>query len=171
MNYSKLCAFLTVLSIFSTGAIADEFYEGLIETRILDFDPQSGVKSHHFFFVDFDEKSVTSSYETGSTEFFGVNLSSVRDNFFVSDISFSDDMVTFTLSGSTASGVGFIPNIDYEFDVVVDRSGSVKIEGCHDGYPAYLVQFNGTDLHNFEHQPKEVIKLFGRCDVNMSVSN
>ncbi|WP_417604788.1 DUF3238 domain-containing protein [Primorskyibacter flagellatus] len=171
MNYLKtLIALVAALGLNISSADAEELYEGLVETRILDFDPQSGVKSQHFFFVDFKSETVSTSYETGSTDFFGVNLDSVRDNFVASSISFSEDAVTFVLSGSTASGVGIIPNIDYKFDIIISRSGQIRISGCHDGYPAYLVQFNGSDIHSYDHKPKKIYKLFGNCDVAVSIS-
>jgi len=172
MNYLKTTILLVAASFLNTAsAVAEDLYEGLLETRILDFDPQSGVKSQHFFFVDFDKQTVNTSYETGSTDFFGVSLGSVRDNFAASSVSFSEDEVSFVLSGSTASGVGVIPNIDYRFDIILSRMGQVRISGCHDGYPAYLIQFNGSNIYNYEHRPKDVYKLFGNCDVTISVSN
>jgi len=172
MNHFKtLIALAAALGLNIASANAEELYEGLVETRILDFDPQNGVKSQHFFFVDFKNEAVSTSYETGSTDFFGVNLGSVRDNFVASSISFSEDEVAFTLSGSTASGVGVIPNIDYKFNILISRNGQIKLRGCHDGYPAYLVQFNGSDIHSYEHEPKKVYKLFGNCDVSVSASN
>lgn len=160
----------TILVVASSAtALADQL-EGLIETRILDFDPQSGVKSQHFFFIDFEKKSVTDSYETGVTEFFGIDLASIRDNFSISEINFKDDIVTFIVKGTTASGVGFIPNIDYKFKLKVNKNGEGSIVGCHDGYPAYLIQFNGKNIYEFKHEPKEVLKLFGSCDIEVNTN-
>lgn len=141
--------------------------EGLIETRILDFDPQSGVKSQHFFFIDFEEKSVKDSYETGSTNFFGINLPGIRNHFTITDATFQGDEVSFTITGSTASGVGIIPSIDYSFNVKTNKKGEGSVKGCHDGYPAYLIQFNGKNIYEFKHKPKKVLNLFGSCDIKV----
>lgn len=172
MNYYKYLTSIALAIVANTTSVqADDLYEGFIETRILQFDPQSGVKSQHFFFVDFETQTVTSSYETGTTDFFGIKLDSVRDRFVAQNVSFNDKGASFAIVGSTGSGVGFTPSIDYKFEFFVSQSGSVTVNGCHDGYPAYLIQFNGKDLHKFEHKSKDLIKLFGNCDVNVSVSN
>lgn len=157
-----------ILIASSTTTVFADQLEGLIETRILDFDPKSGVKSQHFFFIDFEKNEVTDSYETGTTDFFGINLPSIRDNFSTSDVSFQDDTVTFTITGTTASGVGFIPNIDYKFKVKAYKNGKGSIKGCHDGYPAYLIQFNGNNVYKFKHKAKKVLNLFGSCDVKLN---
>lgn len=143
--------------------------EGLVETRILDFDPQNGVKSQHFFFIDFEDQKVTSSYETGTTDFFGVKLDSVRDNFTITNVRFQGDDVSFTITGTTATGVGVVPNIDYKFVIYTNKSGKGTVEGCHDGYPAYLIQFNGNNIYRFNHKPKNILNLFGSCDIRMKV--
>lgn len=64
---------LTVL--LSSTCLANHSIE--IETRILNMDPQPGMKSLHTIIVDFKNKTVKSSFKTGTTDFFGVKLSSV----------------------------------------------------------------------------------------------
>ncbi|MEP1613450.1 MAG: DUF3238 domain-containing protein [Roseobacter sp.] len=172
--------FLTVGLIFplSTAAMqeahAQDQQEGLVETRILAKDPQSGVKSQHFYYVDFGNETVSASFATGTTKIdLGIvvfDVSSVRDNFLISNVKFDGDRVSFTLVGTTASGVVVMPDIDYKFDFTIMRSGEISVRGCHDAYPAYLIQHNGTDVYRFEHESVNIIKLFGTCDESVSIN-
>lgn len=147
---------------------AQSSQEGLVETRILDFDPQAGVKSQHFYYVDFANQTVTGSFVTGATTIsLGVvefEVSSIRDNFRVSSVLFVDGAVSFTLEGTTASGIAIMPDIDYRFEFTVSESGSVSVRGCHDAYPAYLIQHKGNTVYSFRHESLDLIKLFGTCD-------
>ena len=156
------------------AANAQSQQEGLVETRILEFDPQSGMKSQHFYYVDFSTNEVTSSFVTGTTKIdLGViefEVSSIRNNFKVSSAIFSNDVVTFTLEGTTASGVAIMPNIDYRFKFTVSKGGDVSVQGCHDDYPAYLIQHQGRNLYRFDHKSMDLIKLFGTCDQKVNVN-
>jgi len=80
------------VAAMSSASIAQDYQEGLIETKILDMDPQAGIESHHFYYVDFTNQSVTASFNTGSTTInLGVvsfEVSSVRDNFQVENVVF-----------------------------------------------------------------------------------
>jgi hypothetical protein len=139
-----------------------------IETAILSPDPFAGMKSRHQLFIDFDAHRISQGFETGTTDFFGISLNSVRDNFRVLDIGFSaDGTARFRVSGETASGVGIVPNINYRFHVEARPNGEVKIAGCHDGYPGYLVRYDGREIYRFRHQPRNLIALFGSCDIKV----
>lgn len=148
--------------------------EGLVETRILDFDPQAGVKSQHFYYVDFVNQTVEASFATGTTKInLGViefEVSSIRDNFRVSSVSFKDGTASFILEGTTASGVAIMPDIDYRLEFEVSESGSVSVRGCHDAYPAYLIQHQANNLYSFRHERLDLIKLFGTCDQEVKVN-
>ncbi len=152
-----------------SAAHAQDVQEGIVETRILDFDPQSGMKSQHLYFINFTDRTVNASVTTGSTSInLGVvqfDVGSIRDNFVVSDVTFNDSRVTFLLSGTTASGTGVTPDIDYRLKFVVTRNGKASVTGCHDGYPAYLVQHNGREIYRFNHKSLDLLSLFGTCDV------
>ncbi len=158
----------------TTSVNAQTYQEGLVETRILDFDPQAGMKSQHFYFVDFSKQEVTSFFETGTTKIdLGViefDVSSIRDNFRVSSVSFNDSVASFTLEGTTASGVAVMPDIDYRLDYTITESGKVSIQGCHDAYPAYLVQHQGQNVYSHSHESMDLIKLFGTCDKAVNIS-
>lgn len=154
---------------FSPGSSAPLTKKVEIETRILDFDPQSGMKSRQIIIVNFTDRKITSSYKTGATEFFGIKLSSVRNNFKVVNKSFSgNNKVKFTVVGETASGVGVIPNINYRFVIALTAGGAITVMGCHDGYPAYKVKVDGKVKYAFRHKSKEVLNLFGECDIRVS---
>ena len=167
-----VCQVLLFLLWLISYASHAQSFEIVIETRILDFDPQAGVKSRQTLEIDFSNSTVTSSYETGTTDFFGIQLDSVRDNFVVEDSSFTDDRVSFVVKGSTASGAMLTPDIDYSFSI----SGKLKsdgkvtvldvsVNGCHDGYPAYSVTVNGGTIYSYEHKSIDLLSLFGSCDV------
>lgn len=141
----------------------------VILTEILSPDPQAGVKSRHNIKFDFAAKKHESSFETGTTSFFGVALSSVRDNFQVKNVNFTDpSKVTFLAVGETASGVGIVPNINYELTFELSQNGDTKITGCHDGYPAYTVTVDQVEKYSFKHQSIQVLNLFGTCDIVVS---
>jgi hypothetical protein len=153
----------------TTGAIAADdppsVREVVITTAILDPDPQAGMKSTQRIFVDFEHHMVRSEYETGTTEFFGVVLSSVRDHFRIENVSFAGDEVRFRAVGETASGVRVLPNINYRFDIRMNRDATEgDVTGCHDGYPSYEVRFGHTLIYWFKHKPIRLLNLFGECD-------
>lgn len=169
---SRRFVILTIFSSFVAVPVSsDTLQEGIIETRILDFDPQSGVKSQHFYYIDFDNKTVEGNFSTGSTSIdLGViqfDVDSVRDNFTLSDIDFRSNEVSFVIRGTTASGILVMPDIDYRFEITAKKDGSVSVSGCHDAYPAYLVQHNGENIYQFTHKSLDLIKLAGTCDVQV----
>ena len=167
-SLNLLRIFAAVLLSVPISAWAMDNQEGIVETRILDFDPQAGVKSQHFYFIDFVKQTVTDSSVTGSTTIeigdFSFDVASIRDNFGVSDVAFAGDVVTFVMAGSTASGTMVTPDIDYRLNFRVTRDGDVSVGGCHDAYPAYLVQHDGKDIYRFEHKSLDLLSLFGTCD-------
>lgn len=136
----------------------------VIKTEILSFDPQPGMKSTQTIDVDFSSKSVKSSYVTGTTKIGSWELKSVRDAFTIKNIVFSDQSVTFKTFGQTASGVGFMPNIDYEMAFKVNADGSGTVEGAHDGYPAYSIKKGTEVIYQYKHKSKDLQKLFGSKD-------
>ena len=139
--------------------------EVVITTAILDPDPLAGMKSTQRIFVDFERRVVIGEYETGTTEFFGVFLESVRNRFRIENVSFSGDEVRFRAVGETASGVRVLPNINYRFDIRMNRDATQgDVTGCHDGYPSYEVRFGHTLIYWFKHRPIRLLNLFGNCD-------
>lgn len=139
-----------------------------VVTRILSFDPQAGMKSTQVLLIDFDRKTITPSFSTGVTGIGPIELGSVRDKFVVDTIDFATPgRVGFTARGQTASGVLFMPNINYKFNMAVTPKGKGALSGCHDGYPAYQVKVAGKSVYDFKHKPLSLIKLFGECDIEI----
>jgi hypothetical protein len=185
-NFIKLAAATILLSTFSGKCSAEMLpvLRIIIETRILDFDPQAGMKSTHTADIAIDTTAsnfvVSNSFRTGTTDFFGIKLDSVRDNFKIGNLNSSigeNSHLSFTISGETASGVRILPNINYKFDFSVDvtpSSAHYSISGCHDGYPAYQITVvkvasgQSKVIYDYQHKSKELMKLFGSCDVSMS---
>lgn len=140
----------------------------VIETAIIAPDPQAGMKSRQTITIDFGNRTVAQKFETGTTDFFGVSLSSARDRFIFKDVVFPrPGVTTFKVEGETASGVRVMPNINYEFAVEARSNGTVSVKGCHDGYPAYTVRYGGREIYSFRHQPRNLIELFGTCDIEV----
>lgn len=149
-----------------------------IETRILDFDPQAGMKSTHKIQVNIDKTSksvrIKDYFETGTTSVFGYSLSSVRNNFLVQDLNYhfgNDVEISFSTKGQTGSGVRLTPNINYNFAIRIVQSlngAHVYVDGCHDGYPAYIVRFDdgyrSGVAYQFSHKSMRLLNLFGDCD-------
>jgi len=152
---------------FFMGEIAyAQEHKIIIETRILSPDPQPGMKSKHTIIVDFINNSVKDKFETGTTEVFGITLSSARDNFAVDAIQFAGENVSFTVKGSTASGILISPDIDYKFEFVVNKdTGVTSVKGCHDAYPAYSIFNDVAKIYEFKHRSVDLLSLFGSCDV------
>lgn len=158
---------LAVLIFAADPVVAADQTALVIETAILSPDPFSGMKSRHTIKIDFQNKTLVDEYKTGTTDFYGVSLDSVRDRFKVTSQNFTPDgKVEFKVVGETASGVGVVPSIDYSFVVKADRQ-SATIKGCHDGYPAYTVTYDTKAIYAFNHKPKDLIKLFGSCDIKL----
>lgn len=177
-----IALFLQVF-VCSTAAAAQEQLQGtiVIETRILPPDPVSGMKSTQRIriFIDPNTNSMRfdNSYETGTT--FGI--SAVRNKFELSNTSYSISAGTlsFDVIGQTASGVLIMPDIDYHFSVSFDgsdRQNNWRIDGCHDGYPAYriwvenAISGESTDLYSFRHQPIHLLNLLGNCDTKVDIN-
>lgn len=143
----------------------------VIVTEIRAPDPQAGMKSTHWVRIDFERRTITDDYTTGTTDFFGVSLPSIRNNFRVTNTQFGTNQVRFRVTGETASGVGIVPNINYRFDVQLNRNGQSTITGCHDGYPAYEIRYRHVMLYWFKHKPINVLNLFGTCDITVNFSS
>lgn len=155
---------LCAASLSTTSARAADPVRVEVTSRILDFDPQAGMKSTQTILIDFDNKKVSQVFKTGVTHV-GFDIGSVRDKFVVDNIDFSNGRVGFTAQGQTASGVMFMPNINYKFFIAVSPKGTGAIDGCHDGYPAYEVTAEGKKVYEFAHKSLDLINLFGDCDI------
>ena len=144
-----------------------------IETRIDPSDPQAGMKSKHRISLNLRSKTIRQHFETGTTKIFEKTLYSIRDNFKNKVVKWyrtaDHRAVRLSVSGHTASGVRVLPGIDYKFTVTIVDTGQVAIDGCHDGYPSYLIKIGGTTVYHHRHKPTRLYKLFGKCDVNVRV--
>jgi hypothetical protein len=74
--------------------------------------------------------------------------------------------------GQTATGVpeifgkptGIVPNINYDMTISIDRQSAeaVPSSGRHDGFPSYIIKFNGNSI--YDHHQGNILELFGRGD-------
>jgi hypothetical protein len=128
---------------------------------------QVGQKSLQKITVDFATHTVSSTYITGTTHVFGVDLSSVRNSFLILRPRFSGTSAFFSVSGETASGVRVMPNINYSFDFEVSPT-EVKFSGSHDGYPSYHIAINSRSAYDYIQG--HLGQLFGTSDVTVPLS-
>lgn len=175
-----LAALSIGLAGMGTLSVADEVAFSIeVETSILAFDPFPGMKSRHRVEFVLRPRSQSSflrqSFQTGTTDFFGFKLDSVRDNFRSERApAVAEHIVAVEIVGETASGVGLVPNINYKLTAFYNlASGKVfKVSGCHDGYPAYKVTVtdsatpNGRTEYSYDHKSRDLLRLFGSCDVS-----
>lgn len=166
-----------ILALLGVSATAVDNIVLEIETRILDFDPQAGMKSRQTITV-MERDRVESSYVTGKTSVGPVDVGSVRNRFEVKDVRVGSDRASPTLQltaiGQTASAVTILPNINYRFSFLFSERG-LRVTGCHDGYPAYRVTVRTTrpgsgtvTVYKFTHKRIDLVKLFGTCDVKVA---
>ncbi|MER9473669.1 hypothetical protein [Mesorhizobium sp. M0520] len=139
----------------------------VVETEILKSDPLPGIKTQQTVQVDFARKTISQDFKTGKTDLGITQLDSIRNDFKIEDVVFASGKATFMLKGQAASGVGFLPDIDYRFNVTLWPDGHSIIRGCHDGYPAYRVKVAGRQEYFFPHGEFELSKLLGTCDIRL----
>ncbi len=137
-----------------------------IVTQIDKPDPQAGVKSTQNILIDFSEERVDQDFATGHTKIGSIELEAVRNKFLVKDVEFEGDSVTFTAVGQTASGVLFIPAINYSIKIKVNAEGTATGEAHHDGYPSYRVYVNGNRIYEHKHKHTEVLKTAPGNEMN-----
>ena len=172
-----------VLTIIPSVAISKVQGVISIETEILAPDPQFGVKSTQTISLYVDTSSgkfaPKSSFTVGSTDLYVGKVKPIRNKFEVTNIKseVSSGFISFTAIGQTASGVAILPNIDYSFNISFSSKNKENIwsvTGCHDGYPAYKINFinliSGKKqvLYNFKHEPLGIAKLLGTCDIEVN---
>lgn len=164
---------LAALSAFAMSAArADEIRVEIITdirpVSLLTF--QAGEKSRQMIIFDTSRRTITSEFQTGKTSVLGFDFSSIRNNFTVNGSNFSGQRASVTAKGQTASAVGFMPDIDYQFSIVADLQASrISITGCHNEYPSYRILINGTQVYDREQTGAALTGLIGVCDINVSI--
>ena len=127
---------------------------------------QVGEKTRQILTIDTDKGTVLGEVRTGSTTVAGVELEAVRKRFNQRVEMSAPSAIKISAQGQAASGVGFMPDIDYllvlSFDVA---ARTVGIKGSHDGYPSYSILVNGVSAYDFEQG--YVAELFGTSDVKV----
>ena len=166
-----IIVFLTIVaaepvSAFSADAVIT------IQTEIKG-GPVAGIKStqtievFRLFNRGRRECSVRSRYRTGTT----LGLPSVRNRFTATKNCYKNgpygyDGVTINVKGQTASGVRVMPNINYRFTITLETDRTIKVNGCHDGYPSYNIKIGSRRI--YYHHQEHVGTLFGSCDTHVS---
>jgi hypothetical protein len=160
-----ILAVLLSLEAHAAAQTARVVIETRIKQKALSF--QAGMKSTQTIDINYDTKTIDEKFSTGVTEILGLQLKSVRDKFTVTQITFAGKVAGFTAEGATASGVKFMPNINYKFSITVDMGArEVVLSGCHDGYPSYKITVENKEIYSFE---QEVLAaLFGSCDTKLT---
>ena len=174
MKWIKCLAILSTLvggSLPSRAVAADLIV--IFETAIRDVPlaAQVGMKSRQRLAIDFDARGITPSFETGVTDFLGFSIGSVRDQFKVEAVTFTENRVSFRVVGQTASGMLFLPDIDYSFTVTINRqSRLVTVAGCHNEYPSYAISVGGRSVYDRLQTGNALWGLKGNCDIQVNTS-
>jgi hypothetical protein len=127
---------------------------------------QVGRKSLQVITVDFNKKKATETHTTGKTVVIGTEFGSIRDIFSMRCIFDSAGGASITAKGQTASAVGVMPNINYQFSIILTSNPkTVSIAGSHDGYPSYNVAVNGISVYDYVQG--HLGELFGDSDVEV----
>ncbi|MFJ2549922.1 hypothetical protein ACIOVF_26130 [Pseudomonas sp. NPDC087612] len=132
---------------------------------------QVGEKSRHVLTLDCENRTFSAaSPTTGKTTIYGWSLDSTRNAFTATLDDASGDVFAISTSGQTASGVRFMPDIDYRFRLTIDaQRKQIRIQGAHDGFPSYTLLLNGKAIYDYQQSPflQSVPKLFGTGDVTV----
>ena len=128
---------------------------------------QVGVKSEQRIIVDFRSKKVMQTFETGTTTILFWSVDSIRDKFQIIRPTFpSPGTVNFFAKGQTASAVHLMPNINYNFNILLSLSPQlVTVTGNHDGYPSYNVSVERRSVYDYVQG--HLGQLFGDSDVTV----
>jgi len=168
---------LAILSAFVCGSLpfhaaaADLII--VVETAIRDVPLalQVGVKSRQRLAIEFDARRISQSFETGVTNLLGFSIQSVRSQFKLEAVTFSENRVSFRVVGQTASGMRFLPDIDYSFTMTINRqSRLVTVAGCHNAYPSYAISVGGRLLYDRLQTGVALWGLAGNCDIHVNTS-
>ena len=128
---------------------------------------QVGQKSLQTITVDFNTRKITQVYTTGKTTIGPLSMGSIRDDFKLLLPKFGPaGNAGFSVKGETASAVRVMPNINYEFTVLLTLSPRmVTFTGSHDGYPSYNIAVNGKSVYDCVQG--HVGQLLGESDVTV----
>ncbi|WP_158673421.1 hypothetical protein [Bosea sp. FBZP-16] len=127
---------------------------------------QAGEKSRQAISIDLANSRASSTVSTGVTQVVpGWDWGSVRDKFELKNVTFGSPRITFIAKGQTASPVLFMPDIDYQFSVILNRvQKKIWISGCHNRFPSYRILINGASLYDQNQVGNAFTGLIGVCD-------
>ncbi|MET4726698.1 hypothetical protein ABIE09_000469 [Lysobacter enzymogenes] len=134
----------------------------------------TGEKSRHVLTLNPAAGLVTERVLLGATDLLLFQLEAIRSKFAATSAYENDQRYRIRARGSTASGVGLMPSIDYDLVFVLDLARrSIEIDGTHDGFPSYSVLVNGRKVYDFEqgHMAKSWALLYGSGDVTVRKSD
>jgi len=125
---------------------------------------QAGVKSQQSVRIDpATGQLISAVYSTGVTHLPGLPLPSIRDGFTATSAPTPAGFKV-SLSGETATGVHFLPNINYDVQIYYNRTtGIATPRGTHDGYPSYEIRHGDTVIYDF--QQENTYQLAGSGDI------
>lgn len=174
MKWTKCLAILStaVCGLLPFRAAAADLIV-IFETAIRDVPLalQVGVKSRQRLTIDFEARRISQSFETGVTDLLGFSIQSVRDQFKLEAVTFTENRVSFRVVGQTASGMRFLPDIDYGFTLTINRqSRLVTVAGCHNAYPSYTISVGGRSVYDRLQTGVALWGLAGNCDIHVNTS-
>jgi hypothetical protein len=133
---------------------------------------QAGEKSRQRILLDCESRTIALPEPTlGITDLYIAKRNAVRNAFDANLIEVRDELFVLGARGQTASGVYFMPDIDYRLRLEVDAARRrIRIVGSHDGFPSYTVLVNGKAVYDYEqsHFVRSFDKLLGTSDVEVN---
>ncbi|MFT3669662.1 MAG: hypothetical protein QM795_14040 [Pseudoxanthomonas sp.] len=129
-----------------------------------------GEKSRHVITLNPSSGLVSERVLLGTTDLIVFKKEAIRSKFTATSAYENDDRYRIRARGTTASGVGIVPSIDYDLEFAIDLADrSIEVSGTHDGFPSYAVLVNGRVVYDFEqgHMLKSWPLLYGTSDVTV----
>lgn len=132
---------------------------------------QVGEKSRQTVLLDCDKRVLTQfPVALGDTKIWRISLKPVRSKFTAELYDSANDIFSMFILGQTASGVRFMPDIDYRLRITVDPlKRRIRLSGAHDGFPSYSILLNDKRIYDFEQNlfVESATALMGTSDVTV----
>lgn len=130
---------------------------------------QVGEKSRQVLLLDCEKRVlIPLSVTLGDTRIGPIALKAVRNKFTFDLYDSSSERFSMFIQGQTASGVRFMPDIDYRLNISIDvRNRRIRLAGAHDGFPSYSIFVDGKLIYDYEQNifVEAVVGLMGTSDV------
>ena len=130
-----------------------------------------GEKSRQTMLLDCNKRALTNlPVVAGETKLGPFTLKAVRSKFTAELYDSASNRFSMLMLGQIASGVRFMPDIDYRLRITIDpRNRRIQLAGSHDGFPSYSILVDGKLIYDYEQNIfiKSATDLMGTSDVTV----